>query len=60
MSRVPYLDVMTIRPSQAAYRDVSVLSSSSSISGFQGNKNVFIPDLKETFATVSPRPNVKV
>jgi hypothetical protein len=44
MSRVPYLDVMTIRPSQAAYRDVSVLSSSSSISGFQGNKNVFIPE----------------
>ena len=51
---------MTIRPSQAAYKDVSALSSSSSISGFQGNKNVFIPDLKETFATVSPRPNVKV
>lgn len=58
----PYLDVMTMRPSQAAFRDTSVESSSSKRLQHQQLLlgPVVLPNLHETFSNMDPSMNIKV
>ena len=72
----PYMDVMTVRPTQAAYTDSSHLSSKSDLSSSSSSSStsfststyhqslfigpVVLPDMRESYASLAPPMNTKV